>query len=179
MARFEGLEPPTVDFGDRCSTNWAKSASDRHFASPWITDWPCGIYLISVNEPTWTAFVEVEGIEPPPLEPNSNVTTPTPNSFILWSWRYSKPRPPACKAGILTNWTTTPFDTCVGFEPTNNSFADCSLNRLGNGWMLLRRWNLPPTFGLWAQHATITLPPRCLAYYVSQRFGLSRLMFNL
>lgn len=70
MARFEGLEPPTVDFGDRCSTNWAKSASDRHFASPWITDWPCGIYLISVNEPTWTAYlVEVKGVEPLSYEP--------------------------------------------------------------------------------------------------------------
>lgn len=28
-------------------------------------------------------LVEVEGIEPPPLEPNSNVTTATPNSFLV------------------------------------------------------------------------------------------------
>ena len=46
---------------------------------------------------------------------------------------------PCLQSRCSANWTTTPFDTRVGFEPTNNSFADCSLNRLGNGWMLLRK----------------------------------------
>lgn len=65
----------------------------------------------------------------------SNPNTPV----FLWRRWGSNSRPFACKANVLTNWTTTPLDTRVGFEPTNNSFADCSLNRLGNGWMLLRK----------------------------------------
>ena len=64
----------------------------------------------------------------------SNPNTPV----FLWRRWDSNSRPPACKADVLTNWTTTPLDTRVGFEPTNNSFVDCSLNRLGNGWILLR-----------------------------------------
>lgn len=41
-----------------------KNKNDRHFASHVIRDWPCGIYLISVNEPTWTAyFVEKARLE--------------------------------------------------------------------------------------------------------------------
>ena len=105
MELVAGIEPTTYGLQIRRSTIWAIPANGAD-----AENWTLDILLTkqSLYHLSYISMAGVEGFEPSPTILETVMLPITPNPY----WRCVRdlnPWPPAWQAGVLTNWTNTPF----------------------------------------------------------------------